>query len=58
MPDLKDAFETREDTLEGIECEYLLSQLFPCVGFSDEALISGNMKIINQSKHCTLRWCL
>lgn len=53
MPDLKDVFETREDSLEEIKCEYLLFQQFPCAVFSDEDLISDNTKIINQSNHYT-----
>lgn len=49
MPDLKNVFETREDVLEEIKCEYLLFQQFSCVGFSNEELINDNRKI-NQRK--------
>ena len=54
MPDLKNVFETREDVLEEIKCEYLLSQQFSCVGFSNEELINDNRKIINVSNLHTL----
>lgn len=54
MPDLKNVFETREDVLEEIKCEYLLFQQFSCVGFSNEELINDNRKIINVSNLHTL----
>ena len=54
MPDLKNVFETREDVLEEIKCEYLLFQQFSCVGFSNEELINDNRKIINVSNPHTL----
>ena len=54
MPDLKNVFETREDVLEEIKCEYLLFQQFSCVGFSNEELINDNRKIINVSNLQTL----
>ena len=54
MSALKNVFETTDDVLEEIKCEYLLFQQFSCVGFSNEELINDNRKIINISNLHTL----